>query len=73
MKQISVKIDPEVLELIDDYVKHSTFANRNAVINGVLRAVFFRRDWHVIDKMRLFSPIFSKVSELEFETKRIAR
>lgn len=69
--QISVKIDPAVLGLIDDYVKSTEYANRNAVINSVLGAVFFRKDWLVIDRMRMFTPLFYEVSRLEFESKRI--
>lgn len=71
MKQISVKIDPMVLKLIDDYVRNTKYANRNAVINSVLGAVFCRKDWFVIDRMRMFTPLFYEVSRLEFESKQI--
>lgn len=71
MKQISVKIDPEVLNLIDDYVRNTKYTNRNAVINSALGAVFYRKDWYVIDKMILFNHQFYEISKLEFESKRI--
>lgn len=39
LKQISVKIDPETLEKLDDVVVTAKYWKRNAIINGILTAL----------------------------------
>lgn len=51
LKQISVKIDPNTLAKIDQHATKSRYWRRNAIINGVLTAIFDCCDYDEIMTM----------------------
>lgn len=58
LKLISARIEPETLELIDKWLRHHIYWKRNAVINGVLTAVFNTFSEKEIYDMVRYSPHF---------------
>lgn len=58
LKLISARIEPETLELIDEWLEHHDYWKRNTVINGVLTAVFNTFSEKEIYDMARYSPHF---------------
>lgn len=58
LKLISARIEPETLNLIDEWLKQHRYWRRNTVINGVLTAVFNTFSEQEIYDMTRYSPHF---------------
>lgn len=58
LKQISVKIDPITLGKLDKMANSRPYRKRNAIINGVLNAVFDALTPLEINKMLRYSRYF---------------
>lgn len=56
LKLISARIEPETLDKIDEWLAHHDYWKRNAVINGVLTAVFNTFSEKEIYDMARYSP-----------------
>lgn len=57
LKLISVRVDPDTLEKIDDFLKKHEYWTRNAVINQILTTVmdrFIERDVYDMVRTQLF-------------------
>lgn len=58
LKLISARIEPETLDRIDEWLSNHDYWKRNAVINGVLTAVFNTFSEKEIYDMVRYSPHF---------------
>lgn len=68
---ISVRIDEEVLAIIDQLAESSTYRKRSDIINGALKMIAYADNSKLADKACKFWPQFGDViDKLEFEYHR---
>ena len=70
LKQLSVRIDPATLRLIDELLASHRYWKRNAVINGVLTAVFHNFKSSEIYDMVRWDKRYNKETDAHFEIKK---
>lgn len=56
LKQISVRIDPKTIQLLDEFTKQRRWRRRNSVINQILKCVMHAASSADIEKMMWFYP-----------------
>lgn len=64
-KLISVRIDTDILKVLDEYAKYGRYWSRSALINNILESVIERTDSHdfkLIAKFPSFKCKFRKIS-----------
>lgn len=66
LKQISCKIDPETLALIDDHCRKRSYVKRNGMINAILSVVMRCASETTLERMLLFSDEFYTRAPIEF-------
>lgn len=62
LKLISARIEPRTLEKIEKFCNDHRYWKRNAVINGILTAVFDHfEDGDIYDMVRSWDPIYDEI------------
>lgn len=66
LKQISCKIDPETIDLIDAHCRKRGYIKRNGMINAILSAVMRCASETTLERMMVFSDEFYTRAPIEF-------
>lgn len=70
LKLISVRIDPNTLQKIDEMAKRHYYWKRNTIISRVLQAVIHGFDESDIVDMVMYRPKWSEIEVAQFKLKK---